>query len=315
MRGAWSRFVDAVNTPEPVVGLALFRVAVGLVLGKVLLAIVWLGVGEALFRRPEDGGMTSLSTSWRLDWLGGPTPAVVDGTLWTGIVACALLSLGVVPQLAAVVASQCFLALTALHGDAGGGHDKLITSGLFLLALSPCGASLSLPAAWRGVWIDPTPRASWPRKLLMLQISVVYTFAGIAKAAPEWWPWGGLDAVYRSLLQPHWNEVDTTWVAHVYPLTQLATVLTIVFETGFFVVPVWAWWARWRWPALGRWDPRWFFLGLGVVMHATLEAFMDLGPFALISVAYYVTCFSSDEYRRAFGRLRGRAEVAPGGST
>ncbi len=298
----WGRFVDAVHRPEPVVGLAVFRVLAALVLAKVLLAIWWLGVDVELYRLPTDGGMTSLAPSWRLDWLGGPTPGVVTAVLWTGIGACGLLALGVVPNLAALVAAQAFLALNALHADAGGGHDKLIVNGLWLLALSPCGASLSLPAWWRGVVWDPTPRASWPRKLLMLQISVVYTFAGIATAAPEWWPWGGGDAVYRSLLQPHWNEVDTTWAAHVYPLTQLATALTIVFEAGFFVVPVWAWWARWRWPALQRFDPRWFFLGLGLIMHATLEVFMDLGPFALISVAYYVTCVSSDEYAAAAAR-------------
>jgi hypothetical protein len=310
---AWlSRYAAWVDAREPVVGLAVFRVLLGLVLGKVLVTIAWLGVDDALFRAPADGGMTALRESWRFAWLGGPTPAAVDAVLAGGIGACALLVLGVVPNLAAVVAAQAFLALVALHPDAGGGHDKLITNGLWLLALSPCGASLSLPAWWRGrVW-DPTPRAAWPRALLILQLSLVYTFAGIAKASPEWWPWGRWDAVYRSLLQPQWNELDTTWVAHVYPLTQAATVLTIAFESLFFLVPAWLL-ARRRWPALGRWDPRWFFLGLGVVMHGTLEMFMDLGPFAVASVAYYATCFSADEYAAAaarLGRLLGRPTPA-----
>jgi hypothetical protein len=299
----WRRFVDWVNAPEPVVGLAIFRVLTGLVLAKVLLTIWWLGVDEALYRSPADGGMTSLGTSWRMELLGGPAPATVDAVLWAGIASSLLVAAGVLPNLAAIVASNAFLALGGLHVDAGGGHDKLITNGLFLLALSPCGASLSLPAWWRGRTWDPTPRAAWQRGLLALQIAVVYTFAGLAKGAPEWWPWGGWDAVYRSLLQPQWNELDTTWVAHVYPLTQLATVLTIVFEAGFFVVPAWMV-ARWRWTWLQRWDPRWFFLGLGVVMHATLELFMDLGPFALISVSYYTTCFTSDEYARAAAAVR-----------
>jgi hypothetical protein len=299
----WRRWVDAANATEPVVGLAVFRILCGLVLGKVLLTIWWLGVDDALWLPPRHGGMTSLGASWRLDWLGGPTPAVVHGVTWVGIGACALLVLGIAPNAAALVAGQAFLALGGLHVDAGGGHDKLITNGLWLLALSPCGASLSLPAWRRGQWVDPTPRAAWPRALLVLQISAVYTFAGLAKAAPEWWPWGGLQAVYRSLLQPHWNEVDTTWVAHVFPLTQLATVLTILFESGFFVVPLWLV-ARGRWPRVARWDPRWLFLGLGVVMHGTLEVFMDLGPFALISVSYYATCFSAEEYARAARALR-----------
>jgi hypothetical protein len=142
--------VDAVHRPEPVVGLAVFRVLAALVLAKVLLAIWWLGVDVELYRLPTDGGMTSLAPSWRLDWLGGPTPGVVTAVLWTGIGACGLLALGVVPNLAALVAAQAFLALNALHADAGGGHDKLIVNGLWLLALSPCGASLSLPAWWRG---------------------------------------------------------------------------------------------------------------------------------------------------------------------
>jgi hypothetical protein len=299
----WAAWVDRVDRREPVVALAVFRILVGLVLAKVLLAIWWWGVDDALYATPAQGGLTNLGASWRLDWLGGPTPALIDATLWVGIGACGLLVLGLVPRVAALVAGQAFLALNALHTDAGGGHDKLIAVALWILALSPAGASLSLPSAWRGRWFDPTPRASWPRAVLWLQISVVYTFAGIAKAAPEWWPWGGLDAVYRSLLQPHWNEVDTTWVAHVFPLTQLATVLTLAFEGGFFVVPVWML-ARERWPRLSRYDPRPVFLGLGLLMHATLEWFMDLGPFAVISVAYYPLFFSDGELRRAADRLR-----------
>jgi hypothetical protein len=170
---------------------------------------------------------------------------------------------------------------------------------MWILAFAPSGRSFSV---WcRGV--SPTPGAAWPRAVLVLQLGVTYTFAGIGKTGPEWWPWGGYDAVYRSLLQPHWNEIDATFVADLYPLTQLATALTMVFETGFFLVPLWLL-LRDRYPRIRRFDPRWFFLPLGLVMHGTLELFMDLGPFALVTLAYYLLLFDAQEYAGFARRVR-----------
>ena len=53
------------------------------------------------------------------------------------------------------------------------------------------------------------------------------------------------------------------------------------------------------------------FLGLGLGMHAMLEGFMDLGPFALISVSYYVLFFSAEEVSRAVAFVRSYLRPRP----
>ena len=306
----WGRWVELVNSREPVVGLALFRVLVGLVLFEELFTAWWVGVDRALWLPPEHGGIAPVSEGWLFHLLGGVTPVTMGLVLWTTMAAALMVSAGALTRVSALVAQQGFLALMFLNGQAGGGHDKLITNALWILALSPAGTSASIDCRVRtGRWLDPTPRAGWPRWVLGLQIACTYTFAGWAKMGPEWWPWGGWKAVYVSILQPQWNEIDATWVAFVYPLTQLATVLTMVFECGFFLVPLWMA-LRHPFPALRRFDVRVPFLLLALGMHATLETFMNLGPFARISVAYYLTLFDADEYARAaaaIARAFGRA--------
>ncbi len=304
MSALWGRWVAFLTRPEPVVGLAVFRVLLGLVLAQELLSAWWVGVPEALWRVPEDGGIGPLTPGWRFDLLGGATPSAVDGVLAATVVAALAVSAGLFTRLSAFVALQGFLALMFLNPPCGGGHDRLITNALWIVALSPAGASASVDALLRtGRWLDPTPRASWPRRVLGLQIVCCYTFAGLGKIGPEWWPWGGLQAVYYAVLQPQWGERDATFVAWAFPLTQVATTVTIAFESLFFLVPVWMW-GRHRWPSWRRLDLRIPFLLLGLAMHGALELFMNLGPFALISVSYYFLLFDADEYATALRRLR-----------
>lgn len=304
MSAAWARWVAWITRPEPVVGLAVFRALVGLVLAQELVTAWWVGVPGAFWRLPADGGVGSLSPGWRFEVLGGPTPLAVDAVMWATVVAALAVAAGMFTRTASFVALQGFLALMFLSPACGGGHDRLITNALWILALSPAGATASVDAWMRtGRWLDPTPRASWPRRVLGLQIVVCYTFAGIGKIGPEWWPWGGLEAVYYSVLQPQWNERDATFVAWIFPLTQAATVVTLLFEGLFVLVPLWMW-GRHRWPSWRRLDLRLPFLALGLAMHGALEWFMDLGPFAVISLSYYFLLFDADELAGAARRLR-----------
>ncbi|MFO0004418.1 MAG: HTTM domain-containing protein, partial [bacterium] len=92
-----------------------------------------------------------------------------------------------------------------MHPFAGGGHDRLFTNALFLLLLSPAGATLSLDARRRtGSFVDPSPRPAWTRTLLVFQLCVVYLVTGVQKLGSEWFPWGGASAVYYALLTPSW---------------------------------------------------------------------------------------------------------------
>jgi hypothetical protein len=47
-------------------------------------------------------------------------------------------------------------------------------------------------------------------------------------------------------------------------------------------------------------DLRPIWVGVGLVLHGTLWAFLDLGPFAQATLSLYFALFSAEEYRRAW---------------
>ena len=71
---------------------------------------------------------------------------------------------------------------------------------------------------------------AWPRYLLLLQVVWVYFSGGQNKASHDWDPFGGFTALGNALLDPHNGRLDPSLVYTLYPLTRVATALTIVFE-------------------------------------------------------------------------------------
>jgi hypothetical protein len=291
------RLLCWVDEREPVTALAAFRVALALVVLTTLVDTWWSGAAALLWYPVEDGGLGGVQPSWRVQALGGPSVTTIRLlSVLCGLGSLCLLA-GFRTRVAALVAGQAFLALASLQPGTGGGHDRLITNALWLLVLSPAGLSFSLDCWLRTRrWVDETPRPCWPRRLLCWQLVLCYGITGWQKLGPEWWPWGGLTAVYRSLLQPAWARVDLAGVLpHLFPLTQAMTALTLAWECGFPVILLW-WWARRRGHPFGRWPVRAVLLGAGVLFHTTLALASNLGPFPYVTLAYYL-CFL--EGRRA----------------
>ncbi|MEQ1571684.1 MAG: HTTM domain-containing protein, partial [Myxococcota bacterium] len=274
---------------------------IGLVTCWTLARIALSPVAGALFVPLDQGGVGPLVGDWRFGWLGGPRAETVAAVTAAAFASGALVAVGWWTRAAAFVAGQAICALMSLVPLSSGGHDWLLTNALWLLVLAPSDASWSLAARVRtGRWIDPTPRPAVVRQLVMLQLVVTYTVTGWQKLGPEWWPWGGLSAVYRALLQPHWWRSDLTWVADVYPVTQGMTAITLAWECGFPLVPLWMG-LRHVSPKLARFDVRLVFLVVGLGVHATLEAALNLGPFAWVTLSFYPCFFSADELRGWFG--------------
>lgn len=286
-----ARLWSWIDEREPVTTLALFRIAIGLIVVSTVLDVWLSGAAPLLWYPAEDGGIGGMRPDWRVALLGGPSvESARTLSLFVALSGLAL-SLGLLTRLSALVAGQSFIALASLQPGTDGGHDRLITNALWLLVLSPAGRSLSLDGRlWRGTWTDPAPRVAWPRRLLAWQLVVTYGVTGWQKLGAEWWPWGGYTAVYRSLLQPAWARFDLApWLGYLFPITQLMTAITMLWECGFPVIVLW-WWARRRHHPFGRWPVRAILLGTGLLMHGILLLTANLGPFPLVTVAYYL-CF------------------------
>ncbi len=308
----WSRWLAWLARAEPGTSLALFRIACGLcviatvgtVVAHDLVQVIWLG--------SDHGGIRKLARStWLVEQLGGATPQVVWPLVWGSVAGGLLLTLGVGGRLATFVTLQLFLGVSDINGQAGGSYDELLANGLWLLVLAGGDQTLSWRCRRRtGSWHDPTPVPAWPRTLVLYQLVLVYSSTGLQKLSAHWTPVGGFSALYYILQQPSWHRADMSWLAHVYPLTQLATAGTWLFELAAPLVLLALYFRRTA-DRPGRLRAgfnrlRWrdAFVAIGVPMHLGVFLLMDVGPFTWVTLAFYVCLFSPQEWERAWRRWR-----------
>ncbi|MCA9650058.1 MAG: HTTM domain-containing protein [Myxococcales bacterium] len=306
----WSGWVALLGGREPGTALALFRIVTGLSLLLSLGSVVASDVVELLWVDVEHGGYRSIEGGWLVQALGGATPRVV----WALVGACGgaglLLTLGLLTRASALVAGQSLLALSTLNPDARSAYDPLLVDSLWLLVLADSSATLSLRCRLRaGRWTSDRPVAVWPRYLVIAQLTVLYFGTGLNKISIHWTPAGGFSALYYILQQPSWQRGDMRWVASVYPLTQVATAVTWLWELTWPVVPL-ALWLRHTAERGGRLrrlfariPVRAIYVAIGLCMHLTSTTVMVIGPFAWITLAYYPCLFRADELRRGHARL------------
>jgi hypothetical protein len=306
------RWFPLLARQEDGTSLALFRIGVGLCLLHVTVPMLLTGVHGALLVDVSWGGYRKLAPDhWLPGVLGGATPEAVEVLVW-GTLACGvLLVLGLGGRLTSFVALQFAMGLFSLNRSAGGGHDRLVTNALWLLVLGNATATLALDA-WlrRGRFTSPRPVSAWPRWLGVWQLVLMYTTTGLQKVGADWMPWGGFAALYKALLMPSWQRSsDMRWLGEVYPLTQAATVGTLIFEAGAAVWLLAAWYrhTRTRPGRLRAWcnrvDLRRLWALAGVGLHLGIAHFMDVGVFSWITLSFYACLWSPDEWRAAGRRL------------
>lgn len=311
LRRFWTFWVELFDRRERGDVLALFRISVGLVVAVTLIQLMMKGVDDIIWVDFKWGGYRSIGGGPMLvGWLGGPTPEVVHGLCYTAIVSGFLLALGLGGRVTAFVCLQTYMALHRINGEASGSSDILITNALWLLVLARSTATWSLDCKLRtGRFRSDVLIPSWPRYLAILQMCILYGTTGIQKISIYWTPMGGFSALYYILQQPSWPRFDHTWAAWVYPLTQIGTAVTWVWEIGFPLILV-VYWFRATADRPGRlrywcnlWDLRLLFAGVGLSMHLLILILMVVGPFSTIAMSYYWNLFHPDEVRAVFRKL------------
>lgn len=315
----WRALVALTSRRETGESLALFRIAIGAVMTGSLLAAIGPGIVDVVWIDAADGGMRHLGRGgWLVDALGGPTPAVVWGLVWTSLAAAICLTLGLAGRLSALVALQSYAALRELNAAASGGYDTLLVNAAWLLVLSASTATLSLDA-WLRDGRVATRRLvhAWPRHLVILQLVVMYTATGWQKASALWTPAGGYSALYWVLVEPTWRRAtDPTFAAWIDPLLRLGTAVTWHWETlAPLLLVLLAWRRRPHGPGrlrvlANRLDLRSWWVAVGVALHVGILILLDVGPFSFASLAYYVAIYPPGDWR-ALGRRLTRALRRP----
>ena len=299
----WVALWDDTESPRV---LALVRMLVATVLLYDFLYQAWLGIVPTLWAPRKAGGLGDVlgrvPPPALYTWLGADAAWVAWSLV---VVSCVTFGIGLFPRLSGLVLLLTYaeLAWALPLGDRG--IDMMMRNCVLLLTLSGCGRAFSIDAAWRG---EAATVPSWPRHLLILQLVVMYFTAGIQKTALSWTPFGGFSALYIILQDPSIAAWRFDWLARVYPLTQLATATTIVFELGAGLLPFAYWYRRTRTRPgrLRAWMNRlpylrvWMFLG--VALHLGIAATMTLGIFPWAMLALYPAFFHPDELRGVHGR-------------
>lgn len=309
MRGVWRTWRALWAGDEAAGVLSLIRVLIAVVLLADLVEVWRLHLIIPLWGPGDAGGMGNPAQQ-RVPpelyaWFGN-TVAVGRGAFFVLVGSLVCLALGLLAQPAALVALLVYAQLALVLPGADRGIDMLIRNVLLLLTFVPSGRTFGLDALLFGR-LDRS--SSWPRRLLVLQLVVLYFTAGLQKAAVAWWPWGGFSALYLVLQDPAVARIPFESLRQVYPFTQLLTASTMAFEWGAGLVPLLYWYRHtrlrggWLRAQFNRLEPLRPWLVLGVAMHLGIAATMHLGIFPWTVLALYPALFHPDELRRLWREL------------
>ena len=239
---AWRAWVALMDRREPATALALVRIAAAFVLLCDYLWVWKIGAIDPLWSPFPDGFATTYA-GWA-DSLG-----LTAFGLWAiAAVALVLVLVGAATRVACVVFVVVSAQQSAISPESESAIDMLMRIVFVILALSRCNARWSVDA-WLARRISrpmPTLVPAWPRYLLLLQVVWMYFSGGQNKSSHDWGPLGGFTALGNALLDPHNGRLDPDVIFAVYPLTRVATALTMVFELTALLNLLWLYYAATR---------------------------------------------------------------------
>jgi hypothetical protein len=232
-------------------------------------------------------------------------PWAVRAIFCVGAVAHLLWVVGLYTRVSAAVSWLLWMSMMGRNPLLYSLADQLLMVLVTLLAIMPTGRGLSLDAAWRGKG-GTVP--VWCRRMIQLQLAVVYVGTGLLKTGDTWREDG--TALYYTLANPYNRHFDIPHIlAALQPwVLRPMTWLVLCWEVGFggFVV------VHWIRELLGRPrrlpDLRKPFLGFGIAMHLGIQAMLYVAWFSPLAIGAYTAFLSPEEARRLVNRLRRRRD-------
>lgn len=300
MKRLWRRWVSLMDRRESATALALVRIGAALVLIGDHLWTWHVGLIDPLWSRLPDGFATGYS-GW------ADTLDISAHGLWaSAFVSLVLVAVGLLARPACIVFVIVSAQQSAIAPNSESAIDMLMRVVFIILALSRCNAKWSLDAVIRRAIGRPMPALipAWPRYLLMFQLLWMYFSSGQNKSNAAWGPHGGFTALANALMDPHNGRLDPSLIASVYPLTQVATALTMLFELTALAYLLLLYYAATRdQPGrlrhfCNRYQLRWIWLSLGVAFELGIAVGLRLGAFPFGMLALFPVLLLPGELER-----------------
>jgi hypothetical protein len=260
--------------PRPAYTLGLVRIAFG------ALAVAWtlalLPDLEELFgedgvapQHPEFAYRWSVFEVWASD------QALLIG--WGVLLVSAIaMTVGWHSRLAAILVFVLIQSFIQRNRPVFNGGDIVVQIEALFLALSSCGAALSLDQRRRtGSFWSAQCRAPWPVRLMQVQLSLIYLATVQSKLSGEKWL-DGTAVSYAWRTDEMWALFPAPqWLSTSPLLVNVATWSTLVIELALGIL---VWNRRWR---------LWV-LAAGVVLHMMIMVNMVIGFFSLAMFVLYL---------------------------
>jgi hypothetical protein len=285
MRGARALVAWALRPASPV-PLGWFRIAVALLLfAKVGMS---RGMWSDLYGRdgfvgwwPSHAQLPGLPQLEDVADLLGPLGVSADQALY-GVIALHCLALfalllGVAARGAALGAFVSHLLLIHAGSAVLYGADYFAHVALTYCIIMPIGDAVSVPGWLHGRASRPSAAAGLTRRMLGLQLAIVYSVSGFEKARGVEW-WNG-EAIWRVLSMPAFNQFDVAWLVRAPWLATLAGWSVILIECGYA-----------PFMACCRTRRYWLFAVTG--MHLGIGLLMGMWIFGLVMIALSAAAFS-----------------------
>ncbi len=291
---ALGRLLQAANVPIDGAWLAAFRFAFGLVMAVSMLRFIAYGWIDVLFVRPSFH-----FKYWLFPWVEPLSGLGMHRLFWALFALALCVAFGVLFRLSALLFTLGFTYLQLIDVATYLNHYYLASLLALLLACSPAGRVASADA-----WLLPRLRAQevphawlW---LFRLQVTVVYSYAGVAKAHGDW--------LYYAQPLRIWLGGHTDMPV-LGPLFRLEGVPLIMSWAGFLFDTCVPWFLLFR-------RTRLFAYAAVIAFHALTRALFPIGMFPVIMVLSALVFFPPAWPRTLLGwvsaRLRAPARDAGG---
>lgn len=267
---AWQSFWFGM---EPGYTLGVVRMAFGLLMiGWTLLLASDLNVAfgtDGVVPRPPSRAYT-----WGIFHVYPSESAVLVGWLVL-LVAAVALTVGWQSRIAAIVVFVLIMSFERRNPVIFNSGDTVIRITALYLALSPCGAALSLDQRRRtGSFFSARQIRPWALRLIQIQVTLIYVATVIHKLAGETWQNG--TAVGYSLRQRDLLIVPTPeWLSTSLLISNALTWGTLILELAIGILV----WKR-------AWRP-WVLAG-GVLLHLSISLFLEVGFFSMSMFVLYL---------------------------